>query len=261
MSILDQIEVPKRGAQIITICGDAGTGKSSLAATFPKPVFIQAEKGVERIPAEIRPAALPQVVGSHKDADGNFINNTFWDQFKALIREEHDYKTLVIDSISALDRLFVSDILLQDGKSNNLNSAMGGYGAGFSTLATKHQQVRKAAEMLRQKRGMSVVFIAHAEVDRVSPPDQDDYSRYSLRMTHSKSLPPYLDDVDLVGFLRQRTFVKGDEGERKRIISSDDRELVCHLTAANVSKNALGITEPLEVKLGENPLQEYLAKE
>lgn len=251
MSIMDMVSVPEIGPQIITICGDAGTGKSSLAATFPKPIFMRAEDGVARIPANIRPAALP-VIKTETDC---------WDQLKALLNDEHDFKTLVIDSVSALDRVFVQSIMDRDGKAKSINQALGGYGAGFSALASMHQRVRKAAEYLRERRGMNTVFIAHAEVDRVSPPDADDYSRYSLRITHSKSLPPYVDDVDMVGFLRQRTFIKGDDGERKKAISTDDRELVCHLTAANVSKNAFGINEPLPVKLGENPLAQFMKGE
>lgn len=248
MSILEQAAVPEMGAQIITICGDAGVGKSSLAATFPNPIFVRAEDGVSRIPEQFRPHALPTV--RSEDA--------LWDQLKALVHDEHSYSTAVIDTVSAADRMFVQSILKQDGKARSLNQALGGYGAGFSALAAKHQQVRNAAEMMRIKRGMNVVFLAHTEVGTVRPPDQDDYTRYSLRMTHDKSLPPYLDDVDAVGFLRQRVVVKGDEGSRKKAISSEARELVMHLTAENVSKNAYGITEPLEVSIGVNPLSEFV---
>ena len=235
----------------MTICGDAGMGKSSLAATFPNPIFMRAEDGVARIKEEFRPKALPLISDSDQA----------WDQITALIHDPHDYKTLVIDSISALDRLFVTAVVKMDGKAKSLNSAMGGYGAGFNALAAMHQRVRKGAELLRQKRGMHVVFIAHAEIDRVSPPDSDDYSRWNLRMTHDKSLPPYIDDVDAVGFLRQQTFLRGDDGGRKRAISTDDRELVLHLTANNVSKNAWGVTNPITVELGKNPLAEFIESE
>lgn len=248
MSILETASVPEAGPQIITICGDAGLGKSTLAATFPNPLFIRAEDGVSRIPSNIRPKALPVLRNEEQ----------LWDQLKALIHEEHDYKTVVVDTVSALDRLFVQAILAQDGKAKSLNQALGGYGAGFSALAARHQQVRNAAEALRIKRGMNVVFLAHTEVGTVRLPDVDDFSRYSLRMTHDKSLPPYLDDVDAVGFLRQRIVLRGDDDERKKAVSDDTRELVMHVTASNVSKNAYGITEPVEVKLGENPLAEYM---
>ena len=251
MGILSEVTVPETGPQIITICGDAGTGKSSLAATFPKPIFMRAEDGVARIPEAFRPPALPVI----SDADQT------WEQFTALIHEPHDYQTLVVDTVSALDRIFVSSIMKTDGKAKSLNAAMGGYGAGFNALAAMHQRVRNGAKLLRQKRGMHVIFIAHAEVDRVSPPDGDDYSRYSLRMTHNKSLPPYVDDLDAVGFLRQEMFLKGDADERKRAISTEGRELICYLTANNVSKNAWGVTEPIKIILGQNPLAQYLGKQ
>lgn len=249
MSILSSVTVPDTGPQIITICGDAGTGKSSLAATFPKPIFIRAEDGVARIPAAFRPHALPVLDGAEQ----------LWEQITALIHEPHDYQTAVFDTVSALDRIFVTHIMKVDGKAKSLNATMGGYGAGFNMLASMHQRVRKGAELMRQRRGMNVIFIAHAEVDRVSPPDGDDYSRYSLRMTHNKSLPPYVDDVDAVGFLRQQMFITGDADERKRAISTGGRELVCHLTASNVSKNAWGVTEPISVTIGKNPLSEFIA--
>jgi len=248
MSILEQASVPESGPQILTICGDAGLGKSSLAATFPKPIFIRCEDGVARIPKEFRPASLPVIRSEDQ----------LWEQCKALIHDEHDYKTAVFDTVSAADRLSVQSILKQDGKAKSINQALGGYGAGYSALAARHQQLRNAAEMMRMKRGMNVVFLAHTEVGTMRLPDQDDFSRYSLRMTHDKSLPPYLDDVDAVGFMRQVMALKGDDGERKKAVSSDERELVMHVTASNVSKNAYGIKEPILVPLGENPLAEFM---
>lgn len=258
LSILEQACVPDRGPQIITICGDAGMGKSSLAATFPKPIFIRAEDGVSRIPAAFRPHALPLV--RIEDGEGGH-KVTIWDQLKALIHDDHDYKTCVVDTVSALDRIFVDDVLKQDGRAKTLQTAFGGWGAGYNALATRHQSIRKAAEMLRARKGMNVVFLAHADVVKSRLPDVDDFDRYTLRMTHKDSLPPYIDDVDAVGFLRQRMVVKGDEGERKKAIGSGERELVMHLTPANVSKNAYGITDVLPVKLGENPLAEFITGE
>lgn len=47
--------------------------------------------------------------------------------------------------------------------------------------------------------------------------------------------------------------VKGGDGERKRAVSSEDRELILHSGAAQISKNRYGITETLEVPEGTNP--------
>ncbi len=247
MSVLGSIQKPENRPPIMTICGDAGTGKTSLAATFPKPIVIRAEDGLQSIPVDKRPDAFP-VLGSADD---------LWPQLAALLNEKHYYRTLIIDSVSQLEQLFIRDVMERDGRAKSINQALGGYGAGAAAVAAMHQRVRKAAGLLNTRKGMAVIFVSHADLEAVRPPDQDDYTRYSLRLM-GKSLPPYVDDVDLVGFVRLVSALKGDDGDRKKVISNGDRELVCHATAASVSKNRYGITEPLDFVLGENPLAEVL---
>ena len=99
---------------------------------------------------------------------------------------------------------------------------------------------------------MHIVFVAHADTETIELPDEDAYTRYGLRL-HKKSMPYYVDDVDLVGFLKLETFTTGD-GDRKKAMSDGTRLLVAHTTAANISKNRYGITEPLEVIENKNPL-------
>lgn len=249
MSLLQTIAKPADRAVICTICGDSGMGKTSLAASFPKPIFIRAEDGLQALPVDRRPDAFP-VLNAPKAADSV---QRLWDQMIALLQEDHDYKTVVIDSVTALERLFIAAVMESDPKAKSINQAMGGYGAGVAAVAAMHQRVRKAAGLLNERKGMHVAFVAHADVETMRLPDSDDYMRYSLRLP-AKSLPPYVDDVDVVGFLRLETFTRGDEGERKKAISTGDRLLICHATAANVSKNRFGITEAMECPEGVNPL-------
>jgi len=243
MSLMDTVKKPQDRPVLVTICGDSGMGKTSLAAAFPKPIFIRAEDGLLSIPEASRPDAFPLI----NTADD------LWAQLKAVIHEAHEYKTLVIDSVTALERLFIADVLAQDPKAKSINQALGGYGAGVNAVAAMHQRVRKAAGLANEKRGMHVVFVAHADVEMMKLPDTDDYMRYSLRLP-PKSMPPYVDDVDVVGFVRLVTFTKGDDGERKKAISTGDRELVCHAVASNVSKNRFRLTEAMPFAAGENPL-------
>ena len=70
-------------------------------------------------------------------------------------------------------------------------------------------------------------------------------------------MPSYVDDVDVVAFLKLETFTMG-EGERKKAISDGTRVLVTHATAASVSKNRFGITEPITVSPGVNPLVPFI---
>jgi hypothetical protein len=247
MNLKDMVSKPADRPVIVTICGDSGMGKTSLAATFPNSIVMRAEDGLQAIPVDQRPDALPVI---QKESD-------VWDQFTVLLKEEHNYKTLIVDSVTALERFFTQHVIDSDPKKpKSINQALGGYGAGLSAVGALHQRVRKAAGLLNERKGMHVVFIAHADTETIELPDQDPYTRYSLRLG-KKSMAPYVDDSDLVGFLKLETFTTGD-GERKKAISDGTRVLVTYATAANISKNRYGITEDLEVKKGQNPLVNYI---
>jgi len=247
MSILETISKPEDRPVIVTVCGDSGLGKTTLASTFPKPIVIRAEDGLQAIPADQRPDAFPLI---HKIED-------LWAQIMSLLQEKHDYKTVVIDSVTALERLFMAHIVETDPKKPaSINQALGGYGAGLQAVAALHQRVRKACGLLNERMGMHVVFVAHAETETIELPDTDAYTRYSLRLG-KKSVAPYVDDSDVVAFLKLETFTKGD-GERKKAISDGTRVMICHASASNVSKNRYGITEPLIVEQGKNPLVNYI---
>ena len=247
MSVLSGISKPQDRPVIVTLCGDSGMGKTTLAATFPNPIVIRAEDGLQAIPADKRPDAFPLI---HKEEE-------LWQQLGALVTEQHDYKTVIIDSVTALERLFINHVIESDSKKpRSINQALGGYGAGLAAVAALHQRVRKACGILNERRGMHVVFVAHADTETIELPDQDAYTRYNLRLG-KKSVAPYVDDSDVVGFLKLETFTTGD-GERKKAISDGTRVLITYATASNVSKNRYGITEELHVAAGENPLTQFI---
>jgi len=232
----------------MTISGDAGTGKTSLAATFPNSIFIRAEDGLTRISSKIAaPDSFPTLTNSAE----------LWDQLMALLNEKHEYSTLIIDSVTKLEEIFTREILEKDTRAKGINQALGGYGNGPSAVAAMHGRVRKACGLLNQKKNMAIIFIAHADLENMTPPDTDNYQRYSLRMM-PKSVPHYVDDVDLVGYVRLASALRGGEDERKKIISDGSREFVCMATAASVSKNGLGIIEPMLFAEGTNPLADAL---
>ena len=246
MSILATAGKPQNRPVAITILGDAGLGKTSLAASFPKPIFIRSEDGLRSVPEKMMPDAFPLIKSVEE----------LWAQLTALIREDHDYQTLVIDTITTLDTIFTDHVLESDPKKpKSLNQAHGGYGAGRDMIASLHRRVRNAAGMLMD-RGMNVVFVAHAETVRIEPPDANAYTKYAMRM-NEKSTLPYIDNVDAIGFIRLETYVVGD-GEVKKAHSDGTRQMVCHAMAANVSKNRFGITEPITLEIGVNPFAAYL---
>src|SRR5699024_7664964 len=181
MSVLSSIKKPDDRPAIVTILGDSGLGKTSLACTFPNPIVIRAEDGLSAIPAEQRPDAFP-IIQKVDDV---------WDQLMGLIKEDHDYKTLIVDSVTALERLFVQHVIDSDPKNpRSINQANGGYGAGLAAVATMHQRVRKACGLLNERKGMHVVFVAHADTETVDLPDEDACTKNRLGMG-KRSVAPY----------------------------------------------------------------------
>jgi hypothetical protein len=245
-------EVPTETAPRITIFGDAGMGKTSFACSFPNPIVIRAEDGLQSIPLSHRPASLPLLqLPTDKDAMGKVKSTGFppiIDQLRWLAAKDHDYKTVIIDSITKLEAMYITRVVDKDDKPKSINQARGGYGAGREEVVAEHRKVKEMCDYLARRKGMTVVFIAHADVKRIDPPDDDSFTRYDLRL-HEKSMSPYIDDVDLVGFLRMETYVNEDQqdNKRKKAISDGTRELVCYAQAANVSKNRYNINDALTI--------------
>lgn len=256
-------EKPQPRAPVITIIGDAGTGKNSLASAIAasagmKPVMIRCEDGAHRQSKTLElPDALPICKSSQE----------IMDQIQWLGSGEHDYGCLIVDSASAADEIFGAEVIASGGKNgkpaSSLATAHGGYGAGYGATTNKHGVMTKWIKRLNEKRGMMIIYIVHADLETMKLPDVDDYQRWSLRLMSAKNASPirfYVDDVDAVLHVRLASALRGDDDERKKIVSTGDREIVCHSTAASVTKNGWGITEPLDFPEGSNPLEEYMPK-
>jgi phage nucleotide-binding protein len=247
---LKMLSKPSRERPIIlTIFSEAGLGKTTLAAMFPKPVFIRTEDGTTSLQGNDDVALFP-LAASVQDV---------LDAIEALATQPHDYKTVVLDSITQLADMIEREVVAADPKAKTIVEAAGGFGKAYIVASEKHRMIREWIGALAYEKGMNVVFIGHADVEKVPSPDMDEFSRYTVRM-HKKALPHYTDNVDLVGFIRLKTFTvtKGDKVQAK---STGEREIICFPVASNVSKNRFGISEPLPFTFdGGNPFYQFAAK-
>ena len=234
---------------ICTLFGEGGMGKTTLAAMFKSPVFIRTEDGTASLAGNDNVNLFPLATSTQDVLDA----------IEALATQKHDHKTLVIDSITQLGTMIEAEIVAADPKAKSINQAGGGYGAGYSTAAEKHRQIRDWAGSLAYEKGMNVIFIGHADTEMLDLPDMDAFARYTVRM-HKKSIPHYTDNVDLVGLIRLKTFVRGGDGDKKRAISTGEREIICHPQASSVTKNRFNVSEPLAFTFDRNPFADFVAE-
>ena len=230
MKMIDVRQAATKPCHALTIAGEPGVGKTVLAATFPQAVVIRVEDGASSI-AHFADTAMTEVI-----EHSNQVN----DWLEYLRTQKHKRKTVVIDSITALDAMIEAEIVESDKRATSLQNAFGGYGAGSRALADRMRKIRVKCQRLMKDRGMNVVFVAQSVLRSAEPEDDIGYDQLTIRM-NSRSLPPFQDDVDLVGFLRLVKRVEKLKGEDRGQATSDGgREIICHATAATVAKNRFG---------------------
>lgn len=249
MSLLDQIHTGKRHSPPrILLYGIEGIGKSATAAGAPKPIFIPTEDGLDQIDCASFPLA-----GSFEDVQA---------ALQSLIAEEHDYQTVVLDSADWLERLVWDHLCRQYGVSS-IEKVDGGYARGYTHALTHWRQVLEDLNTLRLKRGMCVILLAHAKVEKFEDPEHAAYDRYSPRL-HKHATALLTEWVDAVLFATRKLITQTEEAgfNRKRAIASGlgadggERVLRCVGSPACVAKNRYRL--PAELPLSWLALMEAL---
>ena len=207
MGLLQQIQrgrtyMPPR----MLIYGTEGIGKSTLAASTPKPIFVQTEDGLGEIECDKFPLA-----------------RSFDDVMAALTElstEDHEYETVVIDSLDWLERL-IWDVLCAQYRVSSIEKVDGGYGKGYiHALGPWRKLVAQLSDLHRQRR-MMVVFIAHAKIERFEDPESPAYDRYSPRL-HKHASALLTEWCDAVLFATRKFTTRQEDGGfgRQRVIAA-----------------------------------------
>lgn len=270
MSYLEQVKKPVAKAPVITIVGFPGVGKTTLGALFPNPIFIQGESSssvFENWEEDVQPALMPELPRPNLKKDIK-TSEIVINQLKELVTSEHEFKTVVIDSVTSLNVLFELEVVTFDPNgASNIGDAAGGYHKGYNILAQLHADVRMACEYIRRK-GIAVVFLAHAGIVKMkNRPDSAEYTAYTIDM-HEKSRRVYVDHSDAVMYLKNSEIVSGVETNKKgqvikygRLRNTGDRLLITSSdgTIGYIdAKNRYDMPQELEVPKGENPILEHI---
>lgn len=279
MSFLDQAKKPAATPKppIITVIGSPGAGKTSFAGTFPSPIFIQAEDAgtvFESWDESVQPTMLPILPKSEpttKGVPGKPKVSTF-DTLMAQLRElataEHNFKTLIVDSTTALNLKFEHELCVTDAVSNVADAA-GGYHKGYIVVASRHAEFVAALEILRNRKGMAIVLLGHSGVQKIknSPDQGSEYTVHSLDM-HKDSAAVYINNSDAVIYIKKEELVTGSETNRKgqttkfgRAMQTGERVLITSgdgLLGYVSAKSRYPTPSEIPLPLGRNPLLEYI---
>lgn len=238
MSMLTRIERGRTPKPPRILCyGVEGVGKSTLASNAPNPIFIQTEDGLDEIDCDKFPLATryDEVLSSLAD----------------LGREDHEYETVVIDSLDWLERL-VFDKLCAEHSAGSIEQVAGGYSKGYTLALTYWREIIEHLNALRNHRGMVVLLIAHSKVERFEDPESSPYDRYSPRLhKHAAALVCEWCDAVLFATRKMRTQSEETGFNRKRTIAhaigkgGGERILRCVGGPSCVAKNRYGITDEL----------------
>ncbi len=251
MKLLEQVQRGRVAAPRRTLLyGVHGVGKSTFGSMAEAPIFIQTEDGLTDIDCQRLPLA-----GKYTDVIA---------ALGELYTEPHEYRTVVIDSVDWLERLIWADVCQKRGVESIEDI---GYGKGYVFALTNWREVLQGLDALRNERGMNVILLAHAQIERFANPETDTYDRYSPRLQKLASalVQEWCDEV-LFTTYRIHTKTTNEGFDRKRVQGIGTGERIIRTTErpAHVAKNRLGLADefPLDYRLyaafvrGENPLSQ-----
>lgn len=224
-----QITKGKRArAQKVVVYGPEGIGKSTFAAQFPEPLFIDTEGSTDNM----------DVSRLDKPSSYTMLKNEIaWVKANPTV-----CKTLVIDTIDWAESLVIADVCAQHGKKGIEDF---GWGNGYTyTKEEMGRLLNQLGELVDL--GINVVLTAHAQMRKFEQPDEmGSYDRWELKLgkkTSSQTAPLVKEWADMVLFANYKTVVMtADNGKKKA--TGGQRVLYTQHHPAWDAKNRHGLPE------------------
>jgi phage nucleotide-binding protein len=173
----------------MVVYGSSGVGKTVFASTAPNAIFLNAEAGMLSI--------------ADKNIDSVEVKS-FADirqSFDFLKNEKHNYKTVVIDSLTEVQKKSMDLILESRGKEQ-------------PTIADWGSNIEQIRKMCRQFRDlpMNVIFIALERTDK----DSDEAVNSKMPALQGATLPQeVMGFVDIVGYMQAQEKIEEATKEKK----------------------------------------------
>lgn len=228
---------------VALIYGVDGIGKTSLAAEWPDPIYLSTAG--EDPPTDVD---IPkQDIATLSD---------LWEAFGALINEDHDFKTVIIDSLDGIEPLLNAETCVRIGATSldsNDKGSPAAFGRGYVEADVEWQQFMAGCRALKE-RGIAVVLIAHPEIKRFDSPTDDSYDRYQVKL-QKRGAAIVREQSDIVAFCNYRITLKTKEVAPKKSVTHAEggKERNIHLTegAGYVAKNRYNMPDSIVYRKGD----------
>lgn len=191
------------------ICGVEKIGKSTFASQSNAPIVcsVKGEEGIDSISCPKTP-----VVNSFSE---------LMDIITALYQNDHEFETIVIDSISALEPLIWTAIC-QEHNVKNIEKI--GYGKGYTEALSMWRDLTEGLDALRNERGMASILIGHVVVRTFSDPLTDPYDQYAISL-HKAAADVLFRWSDVILFANSKVYTRGEDGKKGKAVLVGERKL------------------------------------
>ena len=179
----------KQEAQKIVLYGPEGIGKSTFAAQFPEPLFIDTEGSTSNMDV------------ARLDPPGSFT--MLLEEIRYVRQHPEACRTLVIDSADWAEQLCITEFC---AKKQIAGIEDLGYGKGYVYVSEDFGRMLNLLEEVK-KQGINIVITAHAQMRKFEQPDEmGAYDRWELKL-QKKNAPMLKEWADMVLFANYKTIV------------------------------------------------------
>ena len=233
--ITDREILPPR----IVLYGPEGIGKTNFGAKAYKPIFACTENGLDNF----------KNVPSFPHIDSYEKMEACIDY---LITEDHDYSTLVIDTLDWMEPILWGRVCEEYIEKKVSDVSEIGYGKGFAYAANHWKYFLEGLSAVRDHKNMAIILLAHAEIKRFDSPECDPYDRYQIKI-HKTSAAIISEWSDMVLFANYKSYTREtDVGFGKTIrrgASTGARVLYTEEKPAFKAKNRYGLPPEMPMPL------------
>lgn len=191
-------------AKKVLVYGPEGIGKSTFAARFPEPLFIDTEGSTKEMDVSRTPVPSSWTM--------------LLDQISYVKQHPDICRTLVIDTLDWAEQICVTHICNKHGKTGIEDF---GYGNGYVYAKEEFGNLlNRLTEIVNA--GIHVVLTAHAQMRKFEQPDEmGAYDRWELKLgkkTTSQTSPLVKEWADMVLFANYKTFsvAVDDKGKKHK---------------------------------------------